>query len=83
MAPPKKSNKKGDDNDDAGLEKIAQLQLRVKALEMKYIEETDIASMEKAKENESQIRVIDLENDLKKVNVLLRNKKNCSPLPRI
>jgi len=40
--------------------------LRVKALEMKYLEETDVASMEKAKENESHIRVLDLENDLKR-----------------
>ncbi len=65
--PPKKNAKKNDENDDSGLEKIAQLGLKVKALEMKYVEEMEAASIEKAKENESRIRVMDLENDHKKV----------------
>ena len=66
--PPKKNNKKNDENEDAGIEKIAQLQLKVKALELKYVEEMETACVEKAKENESRVRVMDLENDLKKVN---------------
>ncbi len=41
--PPKKNVKKNDDSEEAGLEKIAQLGLRVKALEMKYIEEQEAA----------------------------------------
>ena len=34
---------------------------------MKFVEEMEKACLEKAKENESLIRVIDLENDFKKV----------------
>ena len=44
---------------------------------MKYVEEMEAASIEKAKENESKIRVMDLENDYKKVCLICRNKKDC------
>jgi hypothetical protein len=43
------------------------LGLKLKALELKYVEEMEAACIEKAKENESRVRVMDLENDLKKV----------------
>jgi hypothetical protein len=34
---------------------------------MKYVEEMELACIEKANENESRVRVLDLENDFKKV----------------
>lgn len=41
--------------------------MKVKALEIKYVEEMEAACIEKAKENESRVRVMDLENDHRKV----------------
>ena len=47
---------------------------------MKYVEEMELACIEKANENESRVRVLDLENDFKKVikiiKINLRNKKD-------
>ena len=44
---------------------------------MKYVEEMELACIEKANENESRVRVLDLENDFKKVKINnINNNRN-------